>query len=210
MDNQEHKDWETEFDFLAKMPKNNSFLKPDNFFKNSAEQIITQQTILNYHPMPMDAFKVPDEFFNSQKEKIETKIEMLESPLNMGGFKVPSNYFDELSSTLINKVENTKPSKNKLLRIWTSDFMKYAVAACFTIITATALLYDNKEYEVINTEQSAAYFSDNDLYYIDEQMIIDHIDFSSSQDINKNLSSVEAENYILNNYSTNELIEEYH
>ncbi|MEE1885169.1 hypothetical protein [Pedobacter flavus] len=210
MDNQEHKDWEIEFDFLAKMPKNNSFVTPDNFFKDSAEQIITQQTILNYHSNPMDAFKTPAGFFNSQKENIERKIEMLESPLNVGGFKVPSNYFDELSSTLINKVENTKPSKNKLLRIWTSDFMKYAAAACFILITATALLYDNKEYEVINTKQSAAYFSDNDLYYIDEQMIIDHIDLSSSEDLSNNLSSADAENYILNNYSTSELIEEYH
>ncbi len=208
MNNTEYKDWEKEFSFLATMPKNNPFSLPENYFENSKEEMLSQSIILNYHKKTTEGFVVPEKFFTNEFDAILRKVNQIENPEKIGGFSIPEGYFNDLSNVINSRIETEDSPKKKILKIWTSDFLKYATAACFILITATALYFNNKDYEFINTQESA-YFSDNDLYYIDEQTIIDHVDFLNESNISQNVSSAEAEDYIINNYSTTELMNEY-
>lgn len=153
-------------------------------------------------------FTTPAHYFDELSESINARIsaEKLKSVIQNDGHTVPDHYFEKLQANILAKtVGETKPiAKPKVIRLWNSNLVKYTSAACFLLITGVGL-YFNQHQSPAQQTVSSDLATEQMLYDIDEQVIIDHI---SSTDITQPKSTVadtDLENYILTNYSQNEL-----
>jgi hypothetical protein len=154
-------------------------------------------------------FTTPSNYFEELNEGIKARItvERLKSVAAEDGYVVPAGYFENLQSAILAKTTGGQPvaAKPKIVRLWRSGILKYASAACFVII-AGAGVYFNMNHQ--STVQKVAYADAADeqmLFDIDEDVIIEHIEANYKDEQKPNTSEVALENYILNNYSQNDL-----
>ncbi len=151
-------------------------------------------------------FTTPDNYFAGLTERINARVFMEQmkstAPAN-GGFRVPAGYFEDLTSAILAKTtnENALPQR-KIVRLWHSKLLKYASAACFLLIAGSGL-YFNIQQQPVNYADLAA---EQMLYDIDEQVIIEHIEANQATQPKSSAADAELENYILNNYSQNDLV----
>lgn len=151
-------------------------------------------------------FSVPEHYFDQLTERIQTKISMekLKDLSNGEGFTVPVSYFEQLEARIKEKTTTVKPKKEAgLFRLWRSDIVKYASAACFVLISAFGFYLNN--HRSIPSVKSADMATEQTLFDIDEQVIIDHIQANKDTKTTTNASEKELEDYILNNYSQNDI-----
>jgi len=152
-------------------------------------------------------FTTPAHYFDELSESINARIsaEKFKAVIQNDGHTVPDNYFEKLQANILAKTtaETEQIVKPKVVRLWSSSLLKYATAACFLLVTGLGL-YFNQQNPAQQTA-SADLATEQMLYDIDEQAIIDHI---SSADITQPKSTavdIDLENYILTNYSQSEL-----
>lgn len=151
-------------------------------------------------------FTTPENYFTGLTERINARVFMDQLktavPAN-GGYSVPEGYFEKLNQAILSKTadEHTLPQP-KIVRLWHSKLLKYASAACFLLIAGAGLFF-NMQQKPINYADLAA---EQMLYDIDEQVIIEHIEASQAKQSKASAGDAELENYILNNYSQNDLV----
>nr|WP_199077278.1 hypothetical protein [Pedobacter sp. ASV19] len=151
-------------------------------------------------------FSVPEHYFDQLTERIQTKVSMekLKDLSSGDGFAVPASYFEQLEARIKEKTTTVKPKKEAgIFRLWRSDIVKYASAACFVLVSAFGLYMNN--HHSISAEKSTDTTTEQTLFDIDEQMIIDHIQASKNVKTTTNASEKELEDYILNNYSQTDI-----
>ena len=149
-------------------------------------------------------FTTPENYFAGLNERINAGVfleRIAAAASSNGGFEVPQEYFANLSSAILAKTVNeTVVHQTKIVKFWHSKLLKYASAACFILIAGAGFYYNNQQtvtYPDMDTEQM--------LYDIDEHVIIEHIESTQVTQPKSSAADVELENYILNNYSQNEL-----
>ncbi|SMD05797.1 hypothetical protein [Pedobacter africanus] len=153
-----------------------------------------------------NGFSVPENYFNTLNDAIDARIraEKIRMLAATEGYTVPEGYFEKLQLQILDKTVKEKKPQAKVLRLWRSSLLKYASAACFLIVSAAGLYF-------YQDQQSSKNIAHNDLatelllYDIDEQVIIDHIEDHGLKARDPKHSNVELENYILNNYSQNDI-----
>lgn len=152
-------------------------------------------------------FTTPAHYFDELSESINTRIsaEKFKAVIQNDGHSVPDNYFEKLQANILAKtIAETEPAaKPKVISLWNSNLLKYATAACFLLLTGLGVYFNqqNPVQQMASTESA----TEQMLYDIDEQVIIDHI---SSTDITQPkavATDTDLENYILTNYSQSEL-----
>jgi hypothetical protein len=151
-----------------------------------------------------DVFSVPQNYFEELSASIEAKVsvENLRSLSGEDGFSVPAGYFDQMRTEVLAKAK----SPSKVLKLWRSNILKYASAACFVLVAGLGVYFNQEPQQAVNYADIA---NEQMLFDIDEDVIIEHI---QGVDVaNQPLSSDQSdlENYILNNFSTTELTTEY-
>lgn len=150
-------------------------------------------------------FSMPDQYFDELNEKIRmrAKLEEIKDLTGEGGFTVPPLYFEQLTDRIQVKTSrsNLTQQGTKLIRLWHSDLFKYASAACFIFVTAFGLYLGNQQHKS-NTDR-AEIANEQALFDVDEQGIIDQIQTKGTA--TTNASQQEIEDYILNNYSQNDI-----
>eukprot|EP00388_Colpodella_angusta_P023670 GDKJ01061055.1.p1 GENE.GDKJ01061055.1~~GDKJ01061055.1.p1 ORF type:complete len:208 (-),score=6.28 GDKJ01061055.1:55-678(-) len=198
----ENMEWKSEAPYLASLAKHHPYSVPDNYFNELSARI--NQTIFVDGLMLKEnqGFTVPENYFNELSQQIESKIateKLLNFTANESGFKVPDQYFDQLSANILSKT--TSVPKTKVVRLWHSDLVRYASAACFILLVASGLYVkeQNNVKQLRNTELA----SEHMLYDIDESVIIEHIQETSSA--NNTATNAEMESYILDHFSSNDL-----
>lgn len=153
-------------------------------------------------------FTTPAHYFDELNESIKARIsvEKLKSVVQNDGHTVPDNYFEKLHATILAKTtEEAKPAeKPKVKRLWNSNLVKYASAACFFLVTGLGL-YFNQQQNPAQPAVSSDLATEQMLYDIDEQVIIDHISSTDITQPKPTVADTDLENYILSNYSQNEL-----
>jgi hypothetical protein len=159
-------------------PKETGFITPQNYFAELTEQINASVFL--------------------EKMKAEVKSE--------GGFTVPDSYFSHLSAAIQSKTVGDRETvrRSKTVKLWRSNLLKYASAACFVLIAGAGFFFNREQAQktaVNNTELAAEQM----LYDIDEQVIIDHIEANEETISKTSNSDAELESYILNNYSQNDI-----
>ena len=187
-----------------------SFSVPEGYFDQLPLQIENGIFLEKLKTRAADTgFNTPVNYFEGLTQAINAEIlaDRLRviAPVNEYP-TVPANYFEQLQSDILSKTvnENNKKQPAKIVRLFRSNILKYASAACFIILSAAGLyFYETQDrptksiYSDLPTEQM--------LYDIDEQVIIDHIEANSLDQAKKSASDIALENYILNNYSQSDI-----
>lgn len=199
----ENIDWEMEAPLLASLPRTTPFRVPDKYFGDLQTHINQSVFVDSLMQRENQGFSVPENYFEELGANIEARIaiDKFKNLTDNDGFKTPVNYFDNLNAQILSKTSALKP-KTKVFKLWSSDLMRYAAAACFIILTASGLylnqqntLQQNRNTEIANEQM---------LYDIDESVIIEHLIENESL-TSASPSDAELENYILDHYTTNEL-----
>jgi hypothetical protein len=190
---------------LENIPKKNPFSVPDGYFDESKSRIENAVFIEQLKLRAIGTgFTVPDNYFEELPQQITAEISLgkLKSSTATSGFSTPVDYFEKLQANIT--AATTEKKEPRMLKLWHSSLMKYASAACFLLLSATGMYF----YQNQSPAQQTAYndlATEQMLYDIDEDVIIDHIKESNLQAAKPAVTDVALENYILSNYSQNEI-----
>jgi hypothetical protein len=216
MDNKlENNEWMNEAPFLAKLPRTNPFSTPPGYFEGLQENINASVYLdrLKDQAGPM-SLQVPEGYFEEFKDRIYSRIaeEELKDLVQEGGFAVPEGYFENLNSRIMAQVAEPALVVKKntpVFKLWHSNAMKYSTAACIVIISAIGLYLNEPPTTTVaskTVQVQKASKEDQALYDIDEQVIIEEMPTGSTQQTaNTTATQTEMEDYILNNYSQNDI-----
>lgn len=217
----ENNEWKAEAPYLAGLQNKNPFRVPEQYF-DELPQSIANSVYLSQLSLDTEksGFTVPDQFFDSLHKKIllETSEDVTRKFPSAAGYNIPDLYFDKLQSSILTKTINAgeivqpaqtvtaisplKPAA-RIVRLWHSGILKYATAACFVLLSTFGIYLNQHNFSSESTATDLA--NEQMLYDISEQDVIDHIE-GSSPDIQKtSIADTDMENYILNNYSQNDL-----
>jgi len=159
--------------------------------------------------MKNTGFTTPSNYFEGLTEGIQARLaeEKLKSVVTEGGFVAPEGYFTQLQADIISKTSGSSKAKPepKLIRLWHSKMLKYASAACFVIIAGIGTLYFNQQSDTGVSPMTEDMAMEQMLYDIDEEAIIEHIETNPELIQKATASELAMENYILSNYSQNDL-----
>lgn len=216
----ENNEWKAEAPYLAGLKKENPFSVPEQYFDALPETIINSVYLSDLkEEMPVPGFSVPDQYFSSLQDRIlaETGGGILNSLPSSEGFSVPDQYFQKLQSKILDRVavEKQTPSaaeeevlpvkaESKIVRLWRSGLLKYASAACFVLAT-TFGLYLNQQHQITAAASANDLANEQMLYDISEQDVIDHVQGTPADANTNTKANADLENYILNNFSQNDL-----
>lgn len=195
---------------MAALPVHHSFSVPEGYFEHLPLQITNAIYLEKLKSEVADTdFSTPEGYFKGLTEQINAEIltERLKAIAPVAELTaVPANYFEKLQANILSKTvdEQVKKQPTKIVRLWRSNMLKYASAACFLILSAVGLYFYEQNHPGakfahtdIATEQM--------LYDIDEQVIIDHIEANGLHEPKPAAKDVALENYILNNYSQSDI-----
>lgn len=197
-------EWEKEASYLASLPRSSPYRVPDQYFDDLQSRIQRSVFLDGLALKENQGFKLPTGYFDSLRTQIDAKLstKRLSELVEKQGFQVPSTYFDELQARITAKVVEAKPQP-KLRKLWHTDAMKYVSAACF-ILVAASVLYVNQQ-QTLKEQRKDELAHEQMLYDIDESVIIEHLSESKAASTTNNASPTEIENYILDNFSSNDL-----
>jgi hypothetical protein len=210
----ENNEWMDEAPFLAQLPKTNPFAAPPGYFDSLQGNI---NTAVYFDKLKEETgemhLPVPEGYFEQFQDSINSRIaeEELRAQVQEDGFAVPQGYFENLNSRILSQInEEAKPkNKTKIFKLWHSKAMKYSTAACIVIISAVGLYMNQQQSQTTAAKPvlvTKATTQEQTLYDIDEQVIIDQIQSGKSeQAANTTATDSEMEDYILNNYSQNDI-----
>lgn len=151
-------------------------------------------------------FTVPQNYFEDLSANIKSSIfaDQLKAVSPNEGFGIPQGYFDQLQANIIQQtVDKPEP---KILRLWHSNLLKYASAACFLIVAGAGIYFNQGQ--VASPVSAADLATEQMLFDIDEDVIIEHIEAHYTEPTPSTKSDAALESYILSNYSQNELTSE--
>lgn len=200
---EEHMEWEKEAPQLASLSRTTPFSVPDNYF-NELQSRINQSIFIDGLTLKENhGFTVPPNYFEELSNQIESKIavEQIKSLVKADGFQTPANYFETLQADILSKISGPV-QKSKVVRLWGSDLMKYASAACLFIVIGSGLYFT--QHSKVTQTASLELAKEQVLYDIDESTILEHIQESQTA-TTSTVSDTEMENYILDNFSSTDL-----
>ena len=213
-ENIENNDWMNEAPTLAAMGKRNPFSVPDGYFENCDEAIFSAVFLDGLKQKTNNNnFEVPQNYFEELTERIQTHIALAEMPKAENTFAVPENYFDTLQNRITDRIAASEPKREaRIVPLWRRNIVKYASAACFVLMASFGVyFYQNGSTATVQQVQSAEAVNEQLLYDIDENTIIDHLEAQNTTSPNiktTSASDTEMENYILSNFSSNDLSQE--
>lgn len=154
-------------------------------------------------------FTTPSNYFEELSDHIRAKMvtERLKSLVSESGYTVPGNYFEQLRSEILAQTTEATaaPVKSNIVRLWQSNLLKYASAACFIIIAAAGVYFRANHEPAAPAISFADAPTEQMLFDIDEEVIIEHIEANYKGQQKPGTKETELENYILNNYSQSDL-----
>jgi len=211
MDNQEeNNDWKKEAPTLASLSRHHPFSVPEGYFEELPLRIPNAVYLEKIKTKAAQSgFITPVNYFNELSEDINAEVlkEKIKAAMPEGSnYALPANYFEQLQSNILSKTiyETKTPQSPRVVRLWHSKLLKYASAACFIIMSTTGVYF----YKQHKPAQKLAYnelATEQILYDIDEDVIIDHINDNDLHQAKPAATVVALENYILSNYSQNEI-----
>lgn len=198
-------EWEREAPHLASLPRTMPYSVPDKYFNDLQTRINQSVFVADLMQKENQGFTVPQNYFEDLGKQIESRIaiDQINTLVKNDGFKTPANYFDKLQADILSKTTATKAPKTKVFRLWQTDLMKYASAACFILLAASGL-YLNEQHS-LKQIQKTEFADEQMLYDIDENVIFEHLQQNQTVTTSNSASETEMENYILDNFSTNDL-----
>jgi hypothetical protein len=155
-------------------------------------------------------FTTPSNYFEELNDNIRVKMvtERLRATVPQDGYTVPPDYFEQLQSNILAKTtgkDTASKRQTKIARLWHSNVLKYASAACFIIIAGMGVYFNNNVQKPAQNTNYTDAATEQMLFDIDEEVIIEHIEAGYKDQQKPSAKEAALENYILNNYSQNDL-----
>ena len=208
----ENNEWKAFAPQLAIKQKLNPFVTPTDYFvelkEHTKSAIFLSELDKTEHTF---GFQVSSDYFKHLAEQVNTTICLDENIGSEKAFTVPENYFSTMQNAIMLKTNaQEKPLPAKGIKLWNSNFLKYAAAACFLAISSVGIYRYNQHNDNASlTTLSNQVTNDQFLYDIDESTIIQHINAEKPLKT-KNVSAADAdmENYLINHYTVNELTQD--
>ena len=140
------KDWRHEAPLLAAMDKKNPLTVPENYFNTLKENIIARCLIEEARFNEEDEFAVPADYFDSLPSQIESRIseENIRALAPADGFTVPEGYFTSLQQQILAKTKTVEDPVETVIKPIRSNWIKYAAAACFTVVLGSVLIFKSQ------------------------------------------------------------------
>jgi cell division protein FtsL len=163
------------------------------------------------HNIKSSGFKMPDNYLESFDERIFKKLETPNaiSKGNASGFKVPKNYFEALDNQLIPKLSTKDQTKVVSLISWKKALYVSGIAASIVLMVALFNTYSYQptfgDLEITNIED---YIADEDFTNEDLASLFAEDNLTLNAFMDSNLEDSNIEDYLLNNSSLEDLIEE--
>jgi hypothetical protein len=207
-DNLENNDWKKEAPMLAGLPLRNPFSVPEGYFEDLPLKVSNSVYVEKLKAEgTQTGFHTPENYFKELNENINSEIlkEKIKSAVPEEGYIIPVNYFEQLKSNILDKTVNETKQPAKVVRLWRSSILKYASAACFLILSTIGFYFYQQQQQNSSKIAYSDLATEQMLYDIDEQVIIDHIQANDLQQAKPSATEVELENYILNNYTQSDI-----
>jgi hypothetical protein len=130
------------FDELKSKGSFDGFIVPENYFEELTGNIQSRIKLQALNTEE-DGFTVPEGYFANLQQQIQSRIfveEAIGEPA--GQFTVPQGYFDKLNKNILDKTANRDVVKSVgiVRRMYTTNFFKYATAACITLALGGGIL----------------------------------------------------------------------
>lgn len=223
----DHKDWQMDAPYLASLPKINPFVVPEGYFRDTPQHINAMVWIDEMHAADHHGgFIVPEHYFQLLHSELSYRVFSLdpafslESSSDKNAFRTPDGYFDQLRSRIESRIQEEDQIQNSPLKVlkeetlsreakipvkklWQSDFLKYASAACIILVTAFGLFINQQQNLTVSSANDIA--NEQMLYDIDEQDIINNIVGDYPDQHVLNAAHTDLESYLINNYSQSDL-----
>lgn len=163
------KDWMEKAPLLAATGRKNPFKVPQNYFNGLEENIQSRVALEDLRFDNEDEFSVPAGYFESLPLQIEGRIagRNIRDLVPSDGFTVPEGYFSKLEESILTKAFGQKSHKTSIRPIRPS-WLKYAAAACITLILGSVLIFNNQNSSI-----------ESRLGKIPEQEIISYLEIHS-------------------------------
>lgn len=221
----ENSDWMNEAPYLAGLGVNHPFTVPEGYFEELSGQIHQaifleklksgglEEKGFNGTEGP-SGFVVPDAYFEGLTQDIQSRLsaERLKAIAPDEGYAVPNDYFNQLQAKITARATGAEQlvhgaaaprAETPIRRLWHSNLLKYASAACFVLVSAAGFYFYPQA--AADKNKSADFSNEQMLYDIDEGTIIEHIQSNNLEKEKPLMADSDLENYILTNYSQNEI-----
>jgi len=122
--------------------ENTGFTVPENYFEELSGNIQSRVFIEEALSIENAGFTVPENYFEELNSRITSRVFVEEALMNTNEtLTVPQDYFNQLNNKILNKTVNQAPLKRKgaVIRMFSSTAVKYATAACLTIMVGTGI-----------------------------------------------------------------------
>lgn len=141
------KEWMEEAPSLAAMDRNHPFTVPENYFIGLKSDILSRCVIEDARFSNEDEFTVPADYFESLPLQIVAGIaeQNIRTVAPADGFTVPENYFSGLEQRILEKTKSNNKTGESLIKPIRSNWLRYAAAACVTLVLGSVLIFNNQK-----------------------------------------------------------------
>jgi len=118
------------------------FEVPENYFEELTGNLQSRIAVESALNTGEQGFTVPAGYFDNLQQEIQSRIFVEEALETAEHFTVPDGYFDKLSENILYKTRNEGAVKSIgiVRKLYTSNFFKYATAACITLALGGGIL----------------------------------------------------------------------
>ena len=163
------------------------------------------------HNIKDTGFKTPDAYFDTFEERLFKKIDVQKKMMSTidSGYKVPDNYFESFDDKIQRRLKNDATPKVRTLIPWRNVAYVSGIAA--SLVLMLSLFMKSDDSLSINQIETAAiedYLNKENLNIYDIASLLNEDDLVLDNFLTNTFTEESLENYLLNNTSIEDLINE--
>lgn len=161
------------------------------------------------HNIRETGFKTPDGYFDSFESRLINKMNIQKEMdgIQNTGFTVPPHYFEQVADSIKEKIATEPKSKLRSITFYKNAGMISGIAAALLIMVAIITKSSNNlSINQIETASIENYLNDANLSTYDIASYLNEDDLELDHFVANSFSEESLENYLLNNASIEDLI----
>lgn len=163
------------------------------------------------HTIKETGFKTPDAYFDNFDERLLKKLDsqMRMASISDAGFKVPDNYFESFDDKIQMRLKNNHTQKVRTLLSWQNAAYVSGIAASLVLMLSLFMKSNNSlSINQVETASIEDYLNNENLNIYEIASLLNEDDLVLDDFVTNTLSEESLENYLLNNTSIEDLINE--
>ncbi|WP_299390402.1 hypothetical protein [uncultured Gelidibacter sp.] len=161
------------------------------------------------HTIKEPGFKTPDSYFDNFDERLFKKMAVQKemSEMDGPGYKVPEHYFESFDAKLENRLKDVQQPKVRSLVSWRKAAYISGAAAVLVLMFTVFLKSDNiLTINQVETASIESYLNNENLNIYDITSLLNAEDIVVDDFVANTFTDESLENYLINNASIEDLI----